>query len=522
MQLSRSAISAGPRKHPLAVVVLALVFGLAVAGPGFGQENRAPGMPGEVTISDITAHSARISWEPAVDPDGQQLVYFVSLRKRVEGVAQPWVAPQQTRTTSVVWDGLVAGTLYEVKIVASDGRLSGPARIFERGFVTSRETQENLPPSTPRGMEFSQVAAHSVKIWWAASVDPDRDPITYEVSLRKRVEGQVLDWLPAKPTSGTSLVWEGLESETVYDARVRASDGKNVSRWFLRERAFRTPPELNAPGRPGEITVSSVTATSARIAWAAASGPTGVTLYYTVHVRARVEGVALDWRRVAETAELSAVAANLRPGTVYDVRVQAWAKSIGGIPMAKEEAFKTLALAELNHPPSKPGPLEVSELTPFSVRLSWVPSKDEDGDRLMYIVSLRKRIEGVAQAWSPGRETARAGIVWDGLTPRTVYEVRVRAWDGKAASEWLIKEHAFVTPPAGERLASFVRHPDSGNPEDQRTLLVVWPDDRSEAVIESTDLDGEWTRCLEVETDGTNNRTRVPMNTAAKLFRVRR
>lgn len=499
---------------------LAAVFAMCSPMRSAAQENQPPTSPGEIVISEITAHSVRISWGEATDPNGDALFYLVWLRKRVNGIAQPWMPPHQTRTTSLVWDGLTSSTLYEVKVAASDGKVPGPARLKENAFTTLAGDGENHPPSTPRSMEFGPIAAHSVKIWWGLSTDPDNDPILYQISLRKRTEGEVSEWLPFKTSTANWLVWEGVEAESLYDARVRAYDGKSFSRWFVREYAFRTPPELNAPTRPGEITVSLVTVSSARVAWGAARGPLDATLVYEVQLRPRREGA--EWRTVAETTELFANVGNLPAGTMYDVRVRAWAKGIAGIWSVKENAFVTLRADEINHPPGTPGPVEVVELTPFSVRMVWRAAVDPDGDRLTYSVCLRKRVEGVAQPWSPARETVRPGIVWEGLTPSTVYEVRIRAWDGKAYSDYYLKEQAFRTPAVGARLLNFVGHSDPEILGGQQNMLVVWPDDGSEGSMETAEKVGQWVPLSEVMTDGTNNRATVPMSTDARFFRIRK
>ena len=342
-------------KTTLGLALLLVPFWLSA------QENSVPSAPGEIAVSEITAHSALISWGPAVDPNGDSLIYLVWLRKRIEGIAQPWSLPHQTRATHLLWDGLSAGTVYEVKVAASDGRAAGPARIRERAFITLRDVEGNHPPATPRGIEATEVAAHHVRLTWGASTDADHDPITYMVSLRKRVDGAALEWSAPVRTANTSLVWDGLQAETVYDARVRASDGKSLSRWFLKERAFRTTPELSAPSRPGEISVSEVTSTSALIVWGASEGPAGVTLIYDVQVRSRLEGVPQAWQQAAETAELLAHVTGLRPATVYDVQVRAWARGVAGAWAIKERAFITLAHTEINRPPTRPGPLEVSD-----------------------------------------------------------------------------------------------------------------------------------------------------------------
>jgi hypothetical protein len=516
---------ASSRSLPFPVFFCAakLVLGLAMTSLSVAlvaQENRPPSPPGEITVAEVTAHSARIAWGAANDPDGDTLVYLVCLRTRLDGIAQPWSLPQETRATALVWDGLVAATAYEVKVTAFDGKTFGPARIRERAFFTLQEANGNHPPSTPRGLFAVEVGAHRARLEWPVSIDADNDPVTYIVSVRKRLEGGASDWLPPVRTPNTSVVLDGLESETFYDARVRAFDGRDTSRWFVREALFQTTPDSNAPTRPGEISASGVTSESAVVAWGAANGPAGVRLVYQVQVRARPGVIPQAWRQVAETVELSVLIRGLSPATSYDVQVRAWAQTVPGLWALKERAFITLAPGEVNHPPARPAALEVSDLSPFGVHLSWGRSSDPDGDRVTYAVCLRSRIDGVARPWSRARETERPAIFWDGLRPDTVYEVRIRAWDGKAGSDWYIKEHAFVTPSV-RKLSSFIGRADPTLLDSRPMMMIVWPDDSTAEVLESSDSASRWTQCLEIETDGVQNRALLPMDANSRFFRVR-
>ena len=84
----RLTVSA-PYRRLLALARLVL---MALPGASLAQENHAPGTPGPIQVSEVTAHSARISWGAATDLDGDAIAYWVSVRKRTEGIAQPWSA----------------------------------------------------------------------------------------------------------------------------------------------------------------------------------------------------------------------------------------------------------------------------------------------------------------------------------------------------------------------------------------------------------------------------------------------
>jgi len=506
--------------HYLGLLTLAWLVLLALPGASLAQENHAPGMPGPIQVAEVTAHSARISWGAATDIDGDVIAYWVSVRTRIEGIAQPWSAARNTHATSLIWDGLLAGTLYEVRVSASDGKATSDGRIKEQAFITLHEIAANNPPSLPSAIEIAQVTAHGARLSWGAATDHDGDAIAYLVSLRKRVEGVAQDWLPARDTHAVSLVWDGLEPETLYEVRVRASDGKSFSNWLIKEAAFQTLTETGTPTKPGEITVDGVAARSARIAWVPSTGPAGVKVSYEIQLRQRLGGVAQAWHGAGETTNAWLAVDGLTPGTVYEVQVRAWAAAVASAWTVKENAFTTLAGAEVNHPPSLPGAIEISKLTPRSVQIAWGPSPDPEGDQVTYSVSLRKRIEGVAQSWLPAHGTRGTSLSWDGLSPNTLYEIRIRASDGKSFSDWRVKENAFRTP-VPETLIGSVE--GSIQPGSTPNIVLAWPNASGAGVLEATDslLSPNWTRCQEVETDGTLNQATIPTTATVKFFRVR-
>jgi hypothetical protein len=243
--------------------------------------------------------------------------------------------------------------------------------------------------------------------------------------------------------------WDGLMPDTVYDVQVAATDGKAMSPWCLREFAFRTlPTSPGAPGMPGPIRVTNVTDRSALIMWGPAPSPAGVGLAYDVELRERASTGLADWHSAGETSNTVLTVTGLKPLTVYDVRVRAWAGGVPGPYRVLECAFKTHPSGD-NFPPSPPSHLTFSEITSNSVRIAWAPSKDPDGDPLVYIVRVRPRIGSVPQEWSAGRHTGETVLLWTGLTPNTVYDVQVAASDGKVLSPWCTFESAFRTLPIG-------------------------------------------------------------------------
>lgn len=171
------------------------------------------------------------------------------------------------------------------------------------GFAQTGLAQENLRPTVPGEIQVAEITAHSARISWGESTDPEGGAVAYLVSVRKRLEGGAQAWALAQDTTATALIWDGLSAGATYDVRVQASDGQASSEPRIREGAFQTleeNPANQAPGTPGDIQVTDVSAGSARISWGASADPEGAPVVYAVSVRKRVEGVAQPWQDARE------------------------------------------------------------------------------------------------------------------------------------------------------------------------------------------------------------------------------
>jgi hypothetical protein len=114
-----------------------------------------------------------------------------------------------------------------------------------------------------------------------------------------------------------------------------------------------------------------------------------------------------------------------------------------------------------NRPPTMPGPLAVANVTDHCASLSWGPSSDPDGDRLIYEIEYKINEAWCGFcAWGPGGSVRENSKVLEGLVPMTGYDVRVRAVEDRAVdpffgpslpSECRVCEEAFTTLPEVSR-----------------------------------------------------------------------
>jgi len=92
-----------------------------------------PSKPSGITASEVTANSVVLTWAPSVDPNGDAVTYIV--RYRINGTSG-WGTLYETTETSYTLTELQAGTAYDIRLVASDGKLKS-ARNSTNLFTTA-------------------------------------------------------------------------------------------------------------------------------------------------------------------------------------------------------------------------------------------------------------------------------------------------------------------------------------------------------------------------------------------------
>jgi len=191
--------------------------------------------------------------------------------------------------------------------------------------------------------------------------------VGYDVQIRTRVEGKAGEWRHEAETVKNSIIIDGLKPDTLYEIRVRPWANKKAGEWKVLENAFRTRKgdegdggdgdgndgegekgdggdageSPKAPSQPGVIKVSKVTPNSALIQWGASKAPSDAKAVYAVQIRQRLVGKPTEWRYVGETIKTEFAVGKLEPGTLYEVRVCAWANKTPGQWQIKEHAFTT-------------------------------------------------------------------------------------------------------------------------------------------------------------------------------------
>jgi len=132
---------------------------------------------------------------------------------------------------------LTSGTYY-IKVYTPQAITDGTNNMSR---LTVSFAPLNSPPTTPGTISSSNVTFTSAKVSWGASSDPDGDSITYEVEYKKDFSTWTVGTLGSYTTTSTYKDLSNLESDTTYDVRVRAYDGKEYSNWRDQENVIVTP-----------------------------------------------------------------------------------------------------------------------------------------------------------------------------------------------------------------------------------------------------------------------------------------
>jgi chitodextrinase len=239
----------------------------ACSGGGGGADTQAPSAPSGVSVSNVTATAATLSWSASTDNVG---VTGYDMRVNGIGVAQ-------TASTSYTFTGLTCNTVYQLGVQAFDA--AGNRSVLVVRSVTTATCAsggDTTNPSAPGNVQQTAATGTSATISWTASTD-NIGVANYEVLL-----GGVVVGTP----NATTHTFTGLTCATTYTIGVAALDAAG-------NRSTTTPGSITtsacggagggsdteAPTMPANLAQTDVTPSSLTVAWEASTDDTGVTGY---------------------------------------------------------------------------------------------------------------------------------------------------------------------------------------------------------------------------------------------------
>ena len=319
---------------------------------------------------------------------------------------------------------------YTVTVTASDGTATAVAD------VTIGVTDVDEPPSAPATPMVSAVSGSTTRlsVSWAAPANAGKPAIAnYDVQYRVGSSGTWSDG--PEDVTGTTTTVSGLVADTLYEARVRASNAEGDSGWSEPPGSGRTnTPSNNAPvfdpAMPErEIAENTAAGVNVGAPVTATDADAGDTLSYTL---GGADVASFDF--VETTGQIrtkAGVSYDHEAKSSYTVTVTA----TDGTSTA--DASVTISVTDVDEPPSAPATPMVSAVSGSTTRLtvSWAAPAN-DGKPAIASYDVQYRV-GSSGTWSDGPEdvtgttTAVSGLVAD-----TLYEARVRATNAEGDSGW--------------------------------------------------------------------------------------
>ena len=366
-------------------------------------DTEAPTAPTEVTATDITTTTAKVTWTASTDNVG-----VTGYNVYVNDSETPVNGETLVTGTEYALESLTAGTEYKVTVKAVDaaGNVSeGAVYTF-----TTKNAADTEAPSAPTNVVVTDVTTTTAKVTWSEATD-NVGVVGYNVYLNEAKVNETL-------ITTTEYDLTALTEETNYSVKVTAVDAAENESGRSEAATFTTPKtqDTEAPSVPAGVTASDVTQTGAKITWTAATDNVGVAGYNVYLGESRVNTSPVT---VTEY-ELSGLTAN----TEYTVTVSA--VDAAGNESARSDAatFTTLEAEEEkdNEAPSVPAGVTASDVTQTGAKITWTASADNVGvaGYNVYVdetkVNTDKLVEGLE-------------LELTGLTPETEYTVTVSAVD---------------------------------------------------------------------------------------------
>ncbi|MDB4668982.1 fibronectin type III domain-containing protein [bacterium] len=271
----------------------------------------------------------------------------------------------ETTHNEVALKELASGTVYEVRVRAWVNKKPSAWQIKEEAFKTKGEqTKDDGQAGTPQigWIKVDDIGPRAGVAKWSL-VRELNVKVGYDVQIRIRIEGKAEEWKHEAETAKSSIIIDGLKPDTLYEIRVRPWANKKAGNWKVLENAFKTRKAEDvdgdgegekedggehetgespkAPSQPGVIKVSKVTPNSALIHWGASKVQGETKAFYELQIRQRLAGKPTEWRYVGETFKVEFAVGKLESGTLYEIRVRAWANKTPGPWQIKENAFTT-------------------------------------------------------------------------------------------------------------------------------------------------------------------------------------
>ncbi len=397
-------------------------------------DEEGPSAPTNVTASDVTETSVKITWTASTDN-----VEVAGYNIYVDGAK---VNESLVTATEYMLTDLKAGTEYKVVVEAVD-----TSNNTQKSEAATVETVDITAPDAPTNVEASEITETGAKITWTASTD-NVEVAGYNIYVDEAKINESL-------VTVTEYTLTDLKAGTEYKVVVEAVDTSSNTQ--SSEAVTVKTVDTTKPSSPSEVAVGKITHNSAEVTWQESTDNVGVTGYNIYLNDNKINALPVT--------ELQFQLTGLAAETEYQVRIEA-VDGAGNTSSSGSISFATEALQTSdNEAPTVPSGVAVSGITESTAVVSWTESTDNVGVAGYNIYLNDNKVNALP--------ITELKFQLTGLTAETEYQVKVEALD-EAGNSSISNPVSFVTGVAPDREAP--TKPDGITISDitHNSAVVMW------------------------------------------------
>jgi len=375
------------------------------------------------TIKDGKAY---ISWDPSVDPDGDQVTYVYSLYDNTSG---EYVVQDQNTTSTSVEIPVTPSHSYTFSVYATDGQLASDESDIDFTYSISMSVQLLSPVSgtyiTP---ELNALVKYTTNISAELQIDLSTDGTNWTPIYDSTVDGNGLVTQHISLSPGDNLI----RAVLTYNGNTVTSDIADV--YYDNNSA---------------VTATLIEPQNGAVYQAPQNGSVQIMFTATYDTSAEGNYFSRTYKIYVfdQNGNQITVASTVSDQTIYTLQSEyalpegnyvaypVFTSMDGSDVFGDPHYFSVVASTNPNNPPSVPIPYQTQSTADRNVWLQWHPSTDPEGDSITYYVELSDDPSFKNIVFSDSTTYPQA-LATD-LIGGKVYYWKVRACDDKkACSDW--------------------------------------------------------------------------------------
>ncbi|XP_049808964.1 tyrosine-protein phosphatase Lar [Schistocerca nitens] len=350
-----------------------------------------PGPPTDVTVSDVTATSVRLSWKYRNPEDPQY--YVIQYKPKYANQAYSEISGIITMYYTV--RGLSPYTEYELFVIAVNnigrGPPSAPA-VVTTGETTDSSYGGGKPGTAPRNVQVRPLSSSTVVIQWDEPETPNGQVTGYKVYYTTTPNQPMASWQSQLVDNNQLTTISDLISHTIYTIRVQAFT--SVGPGPLSAPVL-VKTQQGVPSQPSNLRVSDIGETSVTLLWSKPSHSSENIVSYELYWN-DTYAKERNHKRIPVVENFTLT--GLYPNTLYYVWLAARSQRGEGattppIPVRTKQYV----------PGAPPQNVRGEAVGPTSIRVTWdPPPADRSNGRIVYYK---------LQAVEAGRSDSEAHVI---------------------------------------------------------------------------------------------------------------